>query len=148
MQCKQLAQGLLPFELETNGLMAALQAFASRIAATYKITCDFVCENEVIVKDNNVALNLYRIAQEAVNNAIRHGSAPACNNFAGSATRDMLRLSICDNGRGFAGVDKKHGTDAGMGIKIMHYRARQLGATLGIPGTSEEGAWKCGWKCE
>ena len=75
MQCKQLAQGLLPFELETNGLMAALQAFASRIAITYKITCDFVCENECPYQDNNVALNLYRIAQEAINNAIRHGSA-------------------------------------------------------------------------
>jgi signal transduction histidine kinase len=49
MQCKQLAQGLLPFELETNGLIATLQAFASRIAATYKITCNFVCKNEVFI---------------------------------------------------------------------------------------------------
>ena len=42
----------------------------------------------------------------------------------------MLRLSICDDGRGFSGVDTKHGATTGMGIKIMHYRARQLGATL------------------
>ena len=65
MQCKQLAQGLLPFELETYGLMIALQALASRIAATYKISCDFVRENDISIVDNNVALNLYRIAQEA-----------------------------------------------------------------------------------
>jgi len=129
MQCKQLAQGLLPFELETNGLVAALQAFASRIAATYKISCDFVCDKEVVIQDNNAGLNLYRIAQEAVNNAIRHGGA---QHVIISLTRreHSLRLSICDNGRGFAGVGTKDAPTPGMGIKIMQYRARQLGATL------------------
>jgi signal transduction histidine kinase len=138
MQCKQLAQGLLPFELETNGLVAALLAFASRIAASYKITCDFICDKEVSVKDNNVALNLYRIAQEAVNNAIRHGSA---QHVIISLTHhdDMLRLSICDNGRGFAGIDKKHAPTPGMGIKIMQHRATQLGATLEFMGREEGG---------
>ena len=129
MQCKQLAQGLLPFELETNGLMAALQAFASRIAATYKITCDFVRKNEVFVDDNNIALNLYRIAQEAVNNAIRHGGAQHLT-ISLTSEEEMLCLSICDDGRGLAGVDTKYGTTPGMGIKIMQYRARQLGAIL------------------
>ena len=127
MQCKQLAQGLLPFELETNGLIATLQEFASRIAVTYKITCDFVCENEVLINDNNIALNLYRIAQEAANNAIRHGGAQHLT-ISLASEEGMLRLSICDNGRGFAGVDTKHGS--GMGIKIMQYRARQIGAIL------------------
>jgi signal transduction histidine kinase len=129
MQCKQIAQGLLPFELETNGLTAALQAFASRIAATYKISCDFVCKNEVIIRDNDSALNLYRITQEAVNNAIRHGGA---NHLIISLISDAgtLRLSICDNGKGFAGIGARNGMTPGMGIKIMQYRARQLGATL------------------
>ncbi|MDO8438126.1 MAG: ATP-binding protein [Nitrosomonadaceae bacterium] len=127
MQCKQLAQGLLPFELETNGLIATLQAFASRIAVTYKITCDFVCKNEVLINDNNLALNLYRITQEAVNNAIRHGGAQHLA-ISLASEEGILRLSICDNGCGFAGADAKHGL--GMGIKIMQYRARQIGATL------------------
>jgi signal transduction histidine kinase len=129
MQCKQIAQGLLSFELETNGLTAALQAFASRVAATYKIACDFVCKNEVVIRDNDSALNLYRIAQEAVNNAIRHGGA---THLIISLISDegTLRLSICDNGRGFAGTHAKNGMTPGMGIKIMQYRARQLGATL------------------
>jgi signal transduction histidine kinase len=128
MQCKQLAQGLLPFELETNGLVVALRAFSSRIAATYKIACDFVCKNGIVIHDNNVALNLYRIAQEAVNNAIRHGGAQHLI-ISLTAEEGMLRLSICDNGRGFAGIGPKAATP-GMGIKIMQYRARQLGATL------------------
>jgi two-component system NarL family sensor kinase len=129
MQCKQLAQGLLPFELETNGLMAALQAFASRIAVTYKITCDFVCKDEILIDDNNIALHLYRIAQEAVNNAIRHGGAQHLT-ISLAATEGILCLSIRDNGSGFTGVDAENGAIPGMGIKIMHYRARQLGATL------------------
>src|SRR4051794_26120504 len=138
MQCKQLAQGLLPFELETNGLVAALQAFASRIAASYKIGCDFVCDKEVSVKDNNVALNLYRIAQEAVNNAIRHGHA---QHVIISLLRrdDKLRLSICDNGQGFAGVGKKNTPIPGMGIKIMQHRAKQLATTLEFMGREEGG---------
>jgi two-component system, NarL family, sensor kinase len=128
MQCKQLAQGLLPFELETNGLVAALHAFSSRIAIAYKIRCDFICRNEVVINNKNVALNLYRIAQEAVNNGIRHGGAQHL--IISLALREgFLRLSICDNGCGFEGVGPKAATP-GMGIRIMRYRARQLGATL------------------
>jgi signal transduction histidine kinase len=129
MQCKQLAQGLLPFELETNGLMAALRAFASRIAITYKITCDFICKKEVVIKDKDLALNIYRIAQEATNNAIRHGGAQHVTILLGSE-EEMLYLSIRDDGSGFAGLNTKHGATPGMGIKIMQYRARQLGGTL------------------
>ncbi|MCX7184063.1 MAG: ATP-binding protein [Nitrosospira sp.] len=136
MQCKQLAQGLLPFELETNGLIATLQEFASRIAVTYKIICDFVCKNEVLIDDNNIALNLYRIVQEAVNNAIRHAGAQHLT-ISLASEEGMLRLSICDNGTGFAGVDTKHGS--GMGIKIMQHRARQIGATLEFLSRTEGG---------
>ncbi|KIO48140.1 sensor histidine kinase [Nitrosospira sp. NpAV] len=138
MQCKQIAQGLLPFELETNGLTAALRAFASRIAITYKITCDFVYENEILIKDKESALNLYRIAQEATNNAIRHGGAQHVT-ISLATEGEMLHLSIRDNGSGFAGTDIKHEVTPGMGIKIMQYRARQLGATLEFLSRAEGG---------
>jgi PAS domain S-box-containing protein len=127
--CKQLAQSMLPFELEANGLMDALQAFASRVATTYQITCDFVCPNEVVIDDANLALNLYRIAQEAVNNAIRHGGARHLT-ISLASKEGLLRLSICDDGCGFFGADTKHIATPGMGIKIMQYRAAQLGASL------------------
>ena len=74
-RCKEMAHGLLPFELETHGLMNALQALASRVADVYKISCEFVCKNDFVVKDSRIALNLYRIAQEAISDAIRHGDA-------------------------------------------------------------------------
>ncbi|MBK7363468.1 MAG: hypothetical protein IPI97_00020 [Nitrosomonas sp.] len=58
--------GLLPFELETNRLIAVLHAFTAKIATTYKIDCHFSTNSAVIMNDD-VALNLYRIVQEAVN---------------------------------------------------------------------------------
>ncbi len=128
IQIKQLAQGLLPFELEANGLITALEKLASRIASTYATTCDFLCENKIIISDKNTALNLYRIAQEAVNNAIRHGDARHLI-IALSHEREMLNLSISDDGCGFLVKNSIEETQ-GMGIKIMQYRAKQLGGIL------------------
>ncbi len=129
IQIKQLAQGLLPFELEANGLIPALQTLATRIATTYNITCNFLCKNGVTINDNSLALNLYRIAQEAANNAIRHGKAQHLD-ISLTSEEGKLCLSICDDGIGFIGIDTNDRTISGMGIKIMQYRAKQLGAKL------------------
>ncbi|WP_394808114.1 ATP-binding protein [Nitrosomonas sp.] len=136
---KQIAQGLLPFELETSGLIPALQTLAARIAKTYSINCNFSCKNSIMINDNNsLALNLYRIAQEAANNAIRHGKA---QHITISLTFDegLLCLSICDDGSGFVGIDTNHKIISGMGIKIMQYRAKQLGAKLEFLSRNEGG---------
>jgi len=135
---KQLAQGLLPFELEANGLIKALQTLATRISTTYNIDCDFSGNNINIINDNTTALNLYRITQEAANNAIRHGKA---KHLAISLTSDekTLCLSICDDGCGFTGIDTDHPSTPGMGIKIMQYRAKELGAKLEILARKEGG---------
>jgi signal transduction histidine kinase len=128
-RCKEMAHGLLPFELETHGLMTALQALANRVADAYKISCEFIRKNDVALNDNRIALNLYRIAQEAISNAIRHGGAHHIV-ISLRSNSGMLYLSICDDGSGISGIDMEHGSTGGVGIKIMHYRARQLGATL------------------
>ncbi|SFK50636.1 Histidine kinase [Nitrosomonas aestuarii] len=141
IQIKQLAQGLLPFELEANGLIAALEKLATRIATTYSITCDFLCDNEIKINDKNIALNIYRIAQEAANNAIRHGGAQHLSLSLKIKGKNLF-LSICDDGCGFV-VETKHGETQGMGIKIMQYRAKQLGAKLKFLSPAEGGAQVC-----
>ena len=135
---KQLAQGLLPFELEANGLIKALQTLATRISTTYNIDCNFSWNNISIINDNSVALNLYRITQEAVNNAIRHGKAQHIT-ITLTSDEKTLRLSICDDGCGFTGIDINHPSTPGMGIKIMQYRAKQLGAKMEILARKEGG---------
>jgi signal transduction histidine kinase len=137
-RCKEMAQGLLPFELETYGLIIALQALADRVADAYKISCEFIRKNDVAINDNNIALNLYRIAQEATSNAIRHGRAHRIV-ISLSSDLGMLYLSICDDGRGISGIDTEHGSVVGVGVKIMHYRARQLGATVELVSRPEGG---------
>jgi two-component system, NarL family, sensor kinase len=126
---KELAQGLLPFELETYGLMTALEALAKRVADVYKISCEFIHKDDVAINDNKVALNLYRIVQEAISNAIRHGSAHHIAISLGS-DRGTLYLSICDDGTEISGIDTDQGSAVRVGIKIMHYRARELSAEL------------------
>lgn len=135
MQCKQLAQGLLPFELEERGLPIALQALADRAGSHYQIGCEFVCTSPgVQLNDAALTLNLYRIAQEAVSNAIRHGRAKKVTILFVADSAGM-RLSIFDDGCGFEG-----GADGGMGIKIMHSRVRALGGTLAFLVRAEGGA--------
>ncbi|MBS0300077.1 MAG: histidine kinase [Proteobacteria bacterium] len=135
---KQLAQGLLPFELEANGLIQALQTLATRISTTYNIDCDFSWNNINVINDNSTALNLYRITQEAANNAIRHGKAKHLT-ISLMSDEKMLCLSICDDGCGFTGIDINHPSTPGMGIKIMQYRAKELGAKLEILARKEGG---------
>ncbi len=135
---KQLARGLLPFELETNGLVFVLKTLADRVTATYHISCEFLCSHDIIINDNNVALNLYRIAQEAINNAIRHGQAQHIT-ISLSTHDNVLDLSICDNGHGFSYKESDQHATSGMGLKIMQYRAKQLDAQLEILVRNEGG---------
>jgi PAS domain S-box-containing protein len=137
-QCKHLARGLLPLELETNSLQSAMQTFASNISSAYGITCTFAYTNEVVINDDNLALNLYRIAQEATHNAIDHGGAQHIS-ISLSIIEGTLRLSISDDGSGLVSLDKKRKATPGMGIKIMQYRAKQFGATLEFLSRAEGG---------
>ena len=72
---RNLARGIYPVEMEAEGLMAAFQELAANITAISKITCVFDCPTPVLVHDALAATHLYRIAQEATTNAIRHGKA-------------------------------------------------------------------------
>jgi signal transduction histidine kinase len=72
---RELARGLLPVVSNAHGLMSALQLYASEIEDLFGIGCSFQCETAVLIHDAAAATHLYHIAQEAVNNAIKHGHA-------------------------------------------------------------------------
>ncbi|MBX3616539.1 sensor histidine kinase [Nitrosomonas sp.] len=138
---KQLSKVLLPFELEANGLITALQTLATRVSATYNINCQF--ENDLGEEDlgSMIALSLYRVAQEAVNNAISHGKAKYILISLGTSEveKKMIHLMIRDDGYGFDESHIKNNFFSGMGIKIMHYRAKQLNGKLTILKRNESG---------
>lgn len=136
VECKRLAQGLVPVEIESNGLMAALRTLAARTASTFGIVCEFDCQGEVLINDMAISLNLYRIAQEAANNAVRHGKAKHIVIML-VVHAGGIRLSVRDDGTGLP--DHASADHAGMGIRIMHYRASLMGGTLQFLAPAEGG---------
>src|SRR4029078_8630583 len=72
---RDLARGLLPVVSEANGLMSALEHWAGEVSELFHVDCSFECGDGVLIHDEALADHLYRLAQEAVNNAIRHGHA-------------------------------------------------------------------------
>lgn len=127
-QARHLARGLYPVKLEVDGLSSALEELAANSQARSNIPCHFSCDEEVLIYDEVAGNNLYRIAQEAVNNAIKHGRGKNISIGLG-AVEDEVTLTIKDDGIGFP---ESLGESHGMGLHIMNYRAKMIGAFLDI----------------
>ena len=130
---RALSRGLIPVEVDAEGLMAALSELTSRIAEMHLVHCVFECLEPVPVEDNNTATQLYRIAQEAINNALKH--AQAANIRVSLEARDYyLTLKVTDDG---IGLSQDGNPREGMGLRIMQYRASQIGAQFSVrPGST------------
>jgi signal transduction histidine kinase len=126
-RARDLAHGLQPVELESDGLGAALAELGATVQSMFPVRCHFRGENAVPLEDDAASIHLYRIAQEAINNAIRHGKAKNIYidlfNLGG-----RVRLSIEDDG---IGIDKTP-SGSGLGLRTMETRARMIGGTLTI----------------
>ncbi len=131
---RDLARGLHPVELTSQGLANALRELAFRTSQLRSVTCHFECPRQVRIRDEVIALNLYRIAQEAVTNAVKNGKATEIR-MKLLRNRKALSLSIRDNGKGFA-VSK---IGSGMGLHIMKYRADVIGAEVTIDSVPGKG---------
>jgi PAS domain S-box-containing protein len=127
-QARGMAHGLHPVDLSATGLMSSLRELAATVERTFRVSCIFKCEEPVLLSDNAVGTHLYRITQEAVNNALKHGKAEHIWIVLIRA-RDTITASVRDDGVGFPEVlpEKK-----GMGLQTMRYRAALIGATLSI----------------
>ena len=134
-QTRNLAKGLFPVDLETHGLAAGLRELSSNVEELFGISCVFLCSEPFCIPDRDKARHLYRIAQESINNAIKHGEARQVL-ISLEMARERLILAIKDDGVGFSPTEVKQ---RGMGLNIMHYRARRIGATLDIRKHSERG---------
>ena len=134
-QARALAKGLYPVELHSSGLSAALQELAAHTEKLFKIKCQFRCSNPVSVYDNSAAMHLYRIAQESVNNALKHGKA---DDIIIELAADGINgtLTVKSNGRDYPEIQ---GKSDGMGLKIMQYRADVINGFLNISRASEGG---------
>ncbi len=125
---RELARGLLPVVSDEQGLMSALQLWATEVEDIFGVSCRFECETAVLIDDDAMATHLYHIAQESVNNALKHGHA----------RNILIRLSV-ENNRGAllikddgVGIAENRGNSQGMGLHIMNYRAGMIDGTLEV----------------
>lgn len=125
---RNLAHGISPAEMESEGLVMALRQFADNITKMFKLDCTFDCDAPPQIGDTTAATHLYRIAQEAANNAIRHGK-PRQIIISLSQHKSAAELTIEDDG---AGLPEDWQNRRGLGTRIMTHRAAMMGGTFSI----------------
>ena len=121
----------MPVQIDAEGLRSALVELANNVNSNASLECTFECLGELSVPNNSVATHLYRIAQEAVNNAIRHSAATKIAILL-SLRSDRIVLEVSDTGSGFDNKpSNSDGSSAkGMGMKTMQYRASLIGGRV------------------
>jgi two-component system sensor kinase FixL len=125
---RSLAHGLQPVTLDASGLASALQELAAKTQSLFHVACLLVSDGPVLVHDNVVATHVFRIAQEAIGNAVKHGKAKTVV-LDLSAQGGDLRLSVTDDG---VGLGSRSADGKGIGLQTMLYRARVVGGALDI----------------
>lgn len=127
-QARLLSHSLAPVPLTGDGLMHGLGELAASTSRIAGVRCHFTCEPPVVIQDVATATHLYRIAQEAVNNALKHGHASRVDITLGRRG-DRVELSIANNGLALPPDSAaRHGT----GLHVMRYRAEMIGASLSV----------------
>jgi signal transduction histidine kinase len=133
-EARSMARGIYPVSLESSTLPDALRELVKTMNALCGNIVHFDCAAPVLLQDEEVAMHLYRIAQEALSNAMRHANATRID-IRMTVDRDQLSLTIADNGCGSA-IRKR---PDGMGFYTMHYRASVIGATLTVQAPDNSG---------
>lgn len=133
-QTRTLACGLFPVELESKGLVAALKELALTVEKLSGIQCSCACDEGIVVADRQAETHLFRLAQEAINNAVKHGKAKQVTVSLHATPGQQLVLSVADDG---IGLPQDNAPRKGLGLRIMNYRTQRMGGTLEI--SSREG---------
>jgi signal transduction histidine kinase len=134
-ESSRMARGLAPIALESKGLTAVLEELVNQINLTSGIACDLAYPEEACLPEPNLSIHLYRIAQEAIQNALKHSQATRIH-VELSRDQNYGYLEVTDDGRGIPDNQKDY---EGMGLKIMKYRAKLLGGLLEIDSPEDHG---------
>jgi signal transduction histidine kinase len=127
-QTRNLARGLFPVEVESDSLMPSLRDLARTVEQLFNISCVVEAEEGVVLGNRGASTHLFRLAQEAVNNAVKHGKAHRVV-IRLERAGDRLALRISDDGIGLPPEGLKR---SGLGLRIMTYRAQRIGGALDL----------------
>jgi signal transduction histidine kinase len=134
-EIRGIAKGVFPVELDSEGLMAALKTLAEDMSAASGIPCRFECPDPVLMEDNRAAMHLFRLAQEALTNALKHGR-PREVVLSLRPTEEGVQLKIADDG---IGIPPPAHRKEGAGLRLMRYRAAAMDAILRIESNGGRG---------
>jgi PAS domain S-box-containing protein len=127
-QTRAIVRGLRPVELQVDGMCSSLRELAYDTERVFGIQCRVEMPDDLTVPNKMVSTQLYYIAREAVNNAVKHARATVIDvSMAGCSGRIYMR--IADNGVGMPAQLPK---SKGVGLEIMEYRARLIGASVQV----------------
>jgi signal transduction histidine kinase len=118
---RNIAHGIAPLDMESEGLVTALRGLAANVSRMFKVVCKLECDSPPLIEDADSATHLYRIAQEAVHNALRHGK-PLQIVMSLSRVRDGAELTIEDDG---TGLPENWQSGRGLGTRIMAHREKR-----------------------
>lgn len=136
---RKLARGLALELIDADGLCHELEDLATTICALHRLDCFWCPPGRQLKIDHEMATQLYRIAQEAVNNALKHSGATMIEiAMSEKACFNCWELKISDNGKGFT-PSLRNGAVGGMGLRIMQYRANLIGGQIEFHGSAEGG---------
>jgi len=134
-QTRAIARGLCLVQTDEDGLLTAIRELAADTEEVYGVVCSVAGDGPVGVFEAPVATHLYRIAQEAVSNALKHGQASRIV-IGLDADGEVLRLSVTDDGVGMPDdVDESEG----LGLRIMQHRADSIGGALHVRANPDGG---------
>jgi signal transduction histidine kinase len=134
-QARLISHSLAPVPLEGDGLMQGLSELAASTSRIPGVKCEFLCHPPVCIQDVTTATHLYRIAQEAVNNALKHGQARKVD-ITLTEGAEGVELSVENNGRPLPASPP---ANRGMGLNVMRYRAEMIGASLSLGAGKRKG---------
>ncbi|WP_395740805.1 sensor histidine kinase [Prosthecobacter sp.] len=137
---RDLARGIFPVHVDDSGFSVALKDFAGKTSRLTGVSIKIEENGEIQIDTPKVAMHLYRIAQEAVANAVRHGKASEIV-ISLNQRDEALEMRVEDNGIGLNADKAAQGV--GMGLRTMRYRAQSVGAGFEIKPRIEGGT--CVW---
>ena len=125
---RALSRGLIPVEIDSNGLVDALDQLTARLGDVHHAACVFECRDRSVEIDVRQATQLYHIAQEAITNALKHAQARNIR-VTLDARESAVKLEVRDDGIGIPGDMAR---PDGMGLRTMSYRAGLIRGKLDI----------------
>ncbi|MBE2285934.1 MAG: PAS domain S-box protein [Prosthecobacter sp.] len=148
-EVRRMSHGLSPTSVKYRGITGALQLLAETVRTNFRTPCECHIDNGIALGSEEKEGHLFRIAQEAVNNALRHGKPTLVKLSLRRIRPDECELRVEDNGRGLK--KKKNGRIGahGIGMQVMDYRANLIGGRLKIENLPRRGVViTCHIECE